>query len=71
MKISKLLYEWKQTHKEELSSNDKLCELYNKTLIKIMTPEFKQEKYYNKAKSLLYNKIKKDLKMLIEYEFEF
>jgi hypothetical protein len=71
MKISKLLYEWKQVHKEELKSNDKLGELYNRTLIKIMTPEFKQEKYYTKAKTLLYNKIKKDIKFLIEYEFEF
>jgi hypothetical protein len=71
MKISKLLYEWKQAHKEELESNDKLCELYNKTLVKIMTPEFKQERYYTKAKTLLYNKLKKDIKFLIEYEFEF
>jgi len=71
MKISKLLYEWKQTHKEELGTNDKLSELYNRTLIKIMTPEFKQERYYTKAKTLLYNKIKKDIKFLIEYEFEF
>jgi hypothetical protein len=71
MKISKLLYEWKQVHKEELKSNDKLGELYNRTLIKIMTPEFKQERYYTKAKTLLYNKIKKDIKFLIEYEFVF
>jgi len=71
MKISKLLYEWKQAHKEELNSNDKLGELYNRTLIKIMTPEFKQERYYTKAKTLLYNKIKKDIKFLIEYEFVF
>jgi hypothetical protein len=71
MKISKLLYEWKQAHKEELGSNDKLSELYNKTLVKIMTPEFKQERYYTKAKTLLYNKLKKDIKILIEYEFEF
>ena len=71
MKISKLLYGWKQSHKEELSSNETLEELANKALIKIMTPEFKQERYYTKAKTLLYNKIKKDIKMLIEYEFEF
>ena len=70
MKLSKLLYEWKQTNKEEIASNDKLSELCNKALIKIMTPEFKQEKYYTKAKTFIYNKIKKDIKMLIEYEFE-
>ena len=70
MKISKLLYEWKQKNKEELSSNEELSELCNKALIKIMTPEFKTDKYYTKAKTLMYNTLKKDIKMFIDYEFE-
>jgi hypothetical protein len=71
MKISKSFYDWKQLHKEELLSNDTLCGLCDKALVKIMSPTFKEDKYLSKGKSLIYNKIKKDIKMLIEYEFDF
>jgi hypothetical protein len=71
MKISKSFYDWKQSHKEELLTNDALCGLCDKAIVKIMSPSFKEDKYLSKGKSLIYNKIKKDLKMLIEYEFDF
>jgi len=71
MKISKSFYDWKQLHKEELLTNDTLCGLCDRALVKIMSPSFKEDKYLSKAKSLIYNKIKKDIKMLIEYEFDF
>lgn len=71
MKISKSFYDWKQSHKEELLTNDTLCGLCDKALVKIMSPTFKEDKHFSKGKSLIYNKIKKDIKMLIEYEFDF
>ena len=71
MKISKSFYDWKQLHKEELLTNDTLCGICDKALVKIMSPSFKEDKYLSKAKSSIYNKIKKDIKMLIEYEFDF
>jgi hypothetical protein len=71
MKISKSFYDWKQLHKEELVTNDTLCGLCDKALVKIMSPSFKEDKYLSKGKSLIYNKIKKDIKLLIEYEFDF
>jgi len=71
MKISKGFYEWKKNHKEELSNDEVLSNKSDKTLVKIMSQEFKEDKYYTKMKTLLYNKMKVDIKAVLEYEFEF
>jgi hypothetical protein len=70
MKITKLFTEWKKIHKQEISENDSKSTICDKATIKLMSQEFKQDKYYTKVKSLLYNKMKCDMKTLIEYEFE-
>jgi hypothetical protein len=70
-KIIKVLSEWKQQNKTQMNSSDKLCEEYNKSLLKIMSTDFKNDIIYNKIKSLFYNKLKVDMKTIIEYEFEF
>jgi len=71
MKISKAFYEWKKNHQEELINDEELSIKSDKTLVKIMSQEFKEDKYYTKMKTLLYNKTKVDIKALLEYEFEF
>jgi hypothetical protein len=35
-----------------------------------MAPNFKQEVTYIKVKNMMYNKMKTDVKALVEYEFE-
>jgi hypothetical protein len=70
MKITKLFMEWKKTHRQEISENDSTSTICNKATIKLMSQEFKEDKYYTKVKSLLYNKMKCDMKPLIDYEFE-
>jgi hypothetical protein len=70
MKITKLFTEWKKTHRQEIAENDSKSTICDKATIKLMSQEFKQDKYYTKVKSLLYNKMKCDMKTLIEYEFE-
>jgi len=69
LKISKILFDWKKKNKEELKTNNTLCNTADKALVKIMTPVFKEDQYLTKAKTLLYNHFKKDLKTMIEYEF--
>uniref|UniRef100_A0A6C0LMY3 Uncharacterized protein n=1 Tax=viral metagenome TaxID=1070528 RepID=A0A6C0LMY3_9ZZZZ len=69
LKISKILFDWKKINKEELRTNNTLCNTSDKALVKIMTPAFKEDTYLTKAKTLLYNHFKKDLKSMIEYEF--
>ena len=70
MKITKLFTEWKKTHRQEIAENDSKSTICDKATIKLMSQEFKEDKYYTKVKSLLYNKMKYDMKTLIEYEFE-
>lgn len=70
-KMIKVLSDWKKNNQNNMNSSDKLCEQYNKSLMKIMAIDFKNEQTYNKIKSLFYNKLKTDMKAIIEYEFEF
>ena len=69
LKISKILFDWRKKNKEDLRTNNTLCNTADKALVKIMTPAFKEDSYLTKAKTLLYNHFKKDLKSMIEYEF--
>ena len=46
-------------------------ETYNKSNIKLMGIDFKNESTLNKIKFSIYNKMKRDMKAHIEYEFEF
>lgn len=70
MKITKLFTEWKKIHKQEIADNDSKSSIVDKATIKLMSQVFKEDKYYTKIKSILYNKMKCDMKALIEYEFE-
>jgi hypothetical protein len=71
MKIIKTFYDWKITKAAEIKESDKFAISCDKTLLKLMTPEFKQESVLSKIKSMMYQKMKTDMKALIEYEFEF
>lgn len=68
IKISKYFYNWK---KNKENPDDKFDILCDKTLIKLMNVDLKQESIFNKLKNLIYNKMKTDLKMIIELELEF
>lgn len=70
-KLTTCLREWKLKHEDKINNNDKWCEIYNKTIIKIMAINFKDDITFNKVRTILYNHLKIDLKNLIEYEFVF
>uniref|UniRef100_A0A6C0IFP0 Uncharacterized protein n=1 Tax=viral metagenome TaxID=1070528 RepID=A0A6C0IFP0_9ZZZZ len=70
-KITRCLKEWKKIHEDKVRNDNKFSELYSKTIIKIMDVKFNNETTITRYKSLLYNKIKVDMKNLIEYEYEF
>ena len=63
--------EWKKINEDKVRNDNKYSELYSKTIIKIMDVKFNNETTISRYKSLLYNKIKVDMKNLIEYEYEF
>ena len=69
MKVSKAFCEWKtRCGRVNDDSFDIMCD---KTLIKIMGNEFNQDSTFNKMRGVMYNKMKTDLKAMVEYEFEF
>jgi len=70
-KIVKSFLELKKENQDKINESDSMSEIFNKANIKIMDISFKNEQSFNKARSLLYNVLKIDLKSVIEYEFEY
>lgn len=71
MKLYRHFSEWKKTKNEEIRNSDCFATLCDKTLVKLMSVEFKQDSVLTKIRSSMYSKMKTDMKALIEYEFEF
>ena len=71
MKISKAFHEWKKPRARRIQDDENFALLCDKTLMKIMANEFKSETTFNKMRVTIYNKMKTDMKALVEYEFEF
>ena len=70
-KIIIKLTDWKKQLEREKNFNDSKSELYNKTLMKLMNLNFKQDAVINKVKNIIYAQIKTDMTSIIEYEFDF
>ena len=58
MKISKVFSEWRKTNKDEIYSNDKFAIMCDKSVIKLMDPDFNHEGTLNKIRSMMYTKMK-------------
>jgi hypothetical protein len=70
---SKLLRElvaWKKQHEYAIKHEDKMSNLYNKTMIKLMDIDLSSDGVLAKIRTSLFTYLKKDLKNMIEYEFE-
>ena len=71
MKVSKAFCAWKKQWVNKIRDDDNFAILCDKTLIKIMGNEFKSDNTFNKMRANVYNKMKTDMKAVLEYEFEF
>ena len=71
MKLYKSFCEWKKTKIEEIRNSDSFAIICDKTIVKLMSVELKQETCLSKLRSSMYSRMKTDMKALIEYEFEF
>jgi hypothetical protein len=71
MKISKAFHDWKKERAIRIRDDESFAILCDKTLIKIMGNEFKQDSTFGKMRASMYNKMKTDMKAMVEYEFEF
>jgi hypothetical protein len=69
-KVFKKLMEWKKNNEDQLNKSEPLDNLYMKTMGKLLGIDFKHETTLSRSKTLLFNKIKTDMKNIIEYELE-
>ena len=67
----KELTKWKVTNQHKFDDDAKLSILFNKSVIKLMNIKFSQTNNLSRIKNGLYNYLKKDLKSVIEFDFEF
>jgi len=69
-RIMKELIIWKNANQHKFDDNDRVAELFNKAVIKLMDMKYTQDATLTRIKNNLYNYLKTDLKSLIEYDFE-
>ena len=62
---------WKTENQYKFDENDKISELFNKTVIKLMNISFTQDATLSRIKNSLFNYLKMDLNKIVDYEFEF
>jgi len=62
---------WKTANQIKFNDNGKIAELFNKAIIKLMSISFSQDGSSSRIKNSLYNYLKSDLKLYMDFEFEF
>ena len=70
-KILKAFCDFKNERIKEIRASDTYSIKCDKTMVKIMSVEFKQESILSKVRSMMFAKMKTDMKALVEFEFEF
>ena len=71
-KIFKAFNDWKKMKISDKSNdNDNFAISCNKTMVKIMSIEIKNESTLTKIKGSMFSRMKTDMKAQLEYEFEF
>ena len=71
IKILKAFCDFKKEHSSEIKSSDNYSIKCDKTMVKIMSMEFNQDSILSKVRSMMFAKMKTDMKALVEFEFEF
>lgn len=70
-KIFKQYTDWKKAHAVDIRNDSSLGDKCNKALVKIMSVEIHQDAVLDRIKNAMFSRMKKDIKSLVEYEFEF
>jgi hypothetical protein len=71
MKLFRVYSEYKKSNADKISNDESFSILCDKTSVKIMNVDFRQESILGKIKTNMYSRMKTDMKVLDEYEFEF
>jgi hypothetical protein len=62
---------WREINADAIKYNDKMSEMYNKLVIKLMNIEFNQETTMTKIRTHMHGYLKIDLKNVFEQDYEF
>lgn len=71
MKIFRVYIQYKKDNADKIREDESFSLLCDKTSVKIMNVDFKQESILGKIRANLYSRMKTDMKAIVEYEFEF
>lgn len=71
MKLFRVYTDYKRENSDKIRDDEKFSLLCDKTSVKLMGVDFRQDAVLSKIKSNMYSRMKTDMKALVEYEFEF
>ena len=71
MKLLSLFGEYKKANADKIREDESFSLLCDKTTVKMMNVDFRQETILSKIKGNMYSRMRTDMKALVEYEFEF
>jgi uncharacterized protein YeeX (DUF496 family) len=71
MKLLHEFREYKKMNIDKIHQEEAFALLCDKTSVKMMNVDFRQESILGKIKGNMYSRMKTDMKALVEYEFEF
>jgi len=71
MKIFRVFSEHKKNNADKICQDESFSLLCDKTSVKIMNVDFRQESILGKIRANMYSRMKTDMKAIVEYDFEF
>jgi hypothetical protein len=71
MKIFRVYSQHKKDNADKICEDESFSLLCDKTSVKIMNVDFRQESILGKIRANMYSRMKTDMKAIVEYEFEF
>lgn len=70
MKLHRVFVQWKKDNATQIFDDENLSILCDKTSVKLLDVDLRQETTFSKIKCGMYAKMKMDVKYLVEYEIE-
>ena len=71
MKLFRVFRQHKIDNADKIQEEESFSLLCDKTSLKMMNVDFRQESILGKIRTNMYTRMKTDMKALLEYEFEF
>jgi len=71
MKICRIFSQYKKNNRDNIYDDESFSLLCDKTSVKIMNVDFRQDSILGKIRANMFSRMKTDMKAILEYEFEF